>query len=162
MELSSSLEFDFSIYRLFLIAVASVVCGILGALLRWTHWGAVIRATAEDPEMSELLKVDTRRISMLVFSAGSALAGMGGVLAAPLFSVHPSMGEEIIAIAFLIVTVGGMGVLTGTIVSAFVFGQISSVGVLAVGAYADVLALISMGALLLVRPKGLFARVRDR
>ena len=97
---------------------------------------------------------------MLVFAAGSGLAALGGVLAAPLFSVYPSMGEDIIAIAFLIVTVGGMGVLAGTIVSALVFGQVSSIGVLLVGSYADVLALVSMGAILLIKPMGLFARVR--
>ena len=152
---------DFAIYRLFLIATAAVVCGILGGLLRWTRWGAVIRAASEDPEMAELLQINTRRTSVIVFAAGSALAAFAGVLAAPIFSVYPSMGDDIIAIAFLIVTVGGMGVLSGTILSAFIFGQISSLGVLAVGSYADVLALVGMGALLLLRPMGLFARARQ-
>lgn len=151
---------DFSVYRLFVIASAAAICIALWAALQGTRWGAVIRVTSEDPEMAELLRINTRRTSVMVFAAGSALAGLAGVLAAPIFSVHPSIGDEIIAMLFVVVAVGGMGSLPGTIIAALVFGQISSVGVLAVGPYADVLALVGMGAILLIKPNGLFDKPR--
>jgi branched-subunit amino acid ABC-type transport system permease component len=151
---------SFSSYRLFLIVTAAAVCAALWASLQGTRWGAVIRVASEDSEVAELLGINTRLTSALVFAAGSGLAGLAGVLAAPIFSVHPSIGDEIIAMLFVIVAVGGMGSLPGTIIAALAFGQISSVGVLAFGPYADVLALVAMGAILLVKPNGLFAKPR--
>jgi branched-chain amino acid transport system permease protein len=158
----SILGLEFPGYRLFLIGAAIVICSAVAVFLRWSRWGAVIRASSEDPEMAELLKVNTRFVSVAVFAGGSALAALAGVLAAPLYSIYPSMGEEVIAIAFLVVAVGGMGSLAGTAVSALIYGQLSTVGVLAVGNYADVVTLFAMGAVLLFRPTGLFATLKGR
>ena len=82
-------------YRLFLIVTALLVCLAIGTLLAKTQVGALIRATSEDPEMAALLRVNTRAVSTMVFAGGSALAALAGALAAPVFSVHPSMGEEL-------------------------------------------------------------------
>jgi len=149
-------------YRVFVIIAALLVCVGLGALLALTRAGIVIRASSEDPQMAELLRVDTVRVSTLVFAGGSALAALGGVLAAPVFSVHPSMGEELITSAFLIVTAGGLGSLRGTILAAIILGEASSLGLLAVGKYSDVLTICMMAAVFLAWPTGMFGRVEGR
>jgi branched-chain amino acid transport system permease protein len=149
-------------YRLFLIAAALAVCLGIGALLAKTQVGALIRATSEDPDMAALLRVNPRAVSTMVFAGGSALAGLGGALAAPVFSVHPSMGEEVITMAFLIVTAGGLGSLRGTILAAIILSEASSLGLLAVGKFSDVLTICIMAAVFLVWPTGIFGRVEGR
>jgi branched-chain amino acid transport system permease protein len=143
-------------YRAFIIVAAALVCIGLGALLAKTRIGAVIRAVSEDPEMAALLRVDTRAVSSLVFAGGSALAALGGVLAAPIFSVYPSMGEELITVAFLVVTAGGLGSVPGTILASLVIAEAGSLGLLAVGKYSDVLAISLMAAVFFVFPAGIF------
>lgn len=150
--------FELPTYRVFIIAAAAVACLGLAALLTRTRIGALIRATSEDPEMAAVLRTDTRRVSVLVFAGGSALAAVGGVLAAPVFSVHPSMGEEVITVAFLIVTAGGLGSLRGTILASIIMGEASSLGLLAVGEYSDVLAISAMAAIFVIWPAGIFGR----
>jgi len=154
--------FVFPSYRVFVILAALLVCVSLGALLALTRAGIMIRATSEDPQMAALLRVDTASVSTLVFAGGSALAALGGVLAAPVFSVHPSMGEEFITSAFLIVTAGGLGSLRGTILAAVILGEASSLGLLAVGKYSDVLTICIMAAVFLAWPTGIFGRVEGR
>ncbi|HEX9321037.1 MAG TPA: branched-chain amino acid ABC transporter permease [Xanthobacteraceae bacterium] len=154
--------FVFPSYRVFVILAALLVCVSLGALLALTRAGIMIRATSEDPQMAALLRVDTASVSTLVFAGGSALAALGGVLAAPVFSVHPSMGEELITSAFLIVTAGGLGSLRGTILAAVILGEASSLGLLAVGKYSDVLTICIMAAVFLAWPTGIFGRVEGR
>ncbi len=154
--------FEFPAYRVFIVCAALAVCIGLGVLLAKTQIGALIRATSEDPEMAALLRVNTRAVSTLVFAGGSALAALGGVLAAPVFSVHPSMGEEVITTAFLVVTAGGLGSLRGTIVAAIIIGEASSLGLLAVGKYSDVLSISLMAAVFLVWPTGIFGRAEGR
>jgi branched-subunit amino acid ABC-type transport system permease component len=149
-------------YRLFLIVAALMVCLAIGTLLAKTQVGALIRATSEDPEMAALLRVNTRAVSTTVFAGGSALAALAGALAAPVFSVHPSMGEEIITMAFLVVTAGGLGSLRGTVLAAIILSQASSLGLLAVGKYSDVLTICIMAAVFLVWPTGIFGRAEGR
>lgn len=112
--------------------------------------------------MTALLRVNPRAVSTMVFAGGSALAALGGVLAAPVFSVHPSMGEELITMCFLIVTAGGLGSLRGTIVAAIILSEASSLGLLAVGKYSDVLTIAIMAAVFLVWPTGIFGQVESR
>jgi branched-chain amino acid transport system permease protein len=149
-------------YRLFLIFTAVLVCAGIGALLARTQVGAMIRATSEDPDMAALLRVNPRAVSTMVFAGGSALAALAGALAAPVFSIHPSMGEELITMSFLIVTAGGLGSLRGTILAAVILSEASSLGLLAVGKYSDVLTICIMAAVFLVWPTGIFGRVEGR
>jgi branched-chain amino acid transport system permease protein len=147
---------QFPAYRVFIVGAAALVCIALAALLTRTRVGAVIRAVSEDPQMAALLRVNTTAVSTLVFAGGSALAALGGVLAAPIFSVYPSMGEELITVAFLVVTAGGLGSVGGTILASLVIGEAGSLGLLAVGKYSDVLAISLMAAVFVVFPAGLF------
>jgi branched-chain amino acid transport system permease protein len=149
-------------YRLFLIIAALLVCVGIGTLLAKTQVGVLIRAASEDPEMAALLRVNTRTVSTMVFAGGSALAALAGALAAPIFSVHPSMGEELITVAFLVVTAGGLGSLRGTILAAIILSEASSLGLLAVGKYSDVLTICIMAAVFLVWPAGIFGRAEGR
>jgi branched-chain amino acid transport system permease protein len=154
--------FEFPAYRVFIIAAAAFVCIALGALLTRTRMGAVIRAASEDAEMAALLRVNTGAVSTLVFAGGSALAALAGVLAAPVFSVHPTMGEELITVAFLVVTAGGLGSVRGTILASLIIAEAGSLGLLAVGKYSDVLAISLMAAVFLVWPAGIFGRSEAR
>jgi branched-chain amino acid transport system permease protein len=149
-------------YRLFLIFAALLVCLGIGTLLAKTQVGALIRAASEDPEMAALLRVNTRAVSTMVFAGGSALAALAGALAAPIFSVHPSMGEELITVAFLVVTAGGLGSLRGTILAAIILSEASSLGLLAVGKYSDILTICIMASVFLVWPAGIFGRAEGR
>jgi branched-chain amino acid transport system permease protein len=146
----------FPAYRVFIVAAAVLACIALGVLLTKTRVGAVIRAVSEDPEMATLLRVNTGAVSTLVFAGGSALAALGGVLAAPIFSVYPSMGEELITVAFLVVTAGGLGSVRGTILASLIIAEAGSLGLLAVGKYSDVLAISLMAAVFVVFPAGIF------
>jgi len=154
--------FEFPAYRVFMLAAATAVCLGLGALLTRTRLGLTIRAASEDPEMAALLRVNTGAVSTLVFAGGSALAALAGVLAAPVLSVHPSMGEEVITIAFLVVTAGGLGSVRGTIIASLIIAEAGSLGLLAVGKYSDVLAISLMAAVFLVWPAGIFGRTEGR
>jgi branched-chain amino acid transport system permease protein len=154
--------FEFPAYRVFIIGAATLICVALGALITRTQIGVLIRAASEDPEMAALLRVNTGAVSTLVFAGGSALAALGGVLAAPVLSVHPSMGEELITIAFLVVTAGGLGSVRGTILASIIIAEAGSLGLLTVGKYSDVLAISLMAAVFLVWPAGLFGRTEGR
>ena len=154
--------FEFPAYRVFIIGAATLICVGLGVLLAKTQIGVLIRATSEDPEMAALLRVNTAAVSTLVFAGGAALAALGGVLAAPVLSVHPSMGEELITIAFLVVTAGGLGSVRGTILASLIIGAAGSLGLLAVGKFSDVLTIALMAAVFLVWPTGIFGRTAGR
>ena len=142
-------------YRVFLIVAAGLVCLLVGLGLGRTRWGAIIRATSEDDTMAALLRVNTRAVLSIVFALGCGLAAVGGVLAAPVFSIHPSMGTSIIAGAFLVATVGGMGSIKGTILCSLIIGETASLGALWVGPFSDVVVLALMALLLMLRPHGL-------
>ena len=87
-----------------------------------TRMGAIIRAAAEKPEMVDVLGIDARRVHMAVFAIGTALALIAGVLAAPLYSVYPNMGDGFLIISFVVVVIGGLGSVSGAFWSALIIG----------------------------------------
>ncbi len=152
--------FAYSAYRLAVLAACLAVAAAMFWMIERTRIGSTIRAAAEKPEMVDLLGLDARRVHMLVFGAGTALAMLGGALAAPLYSVYPGMGDGFLIISFVVVVVGGLGSVAGAFWAALLIGLVDTLGKvwLPVGAGAAVYVL--MAAVLLVRPAGLFARAR--
>lgn len=146
----------FPVYRLFVIAVTAAVVLALWYLLERTDLGLIIRAGTRDSLMVRLLGLDLGRIWWLVFGIGIALAGLGGVLAAPMRGVYPEMGIGMLIESFVVVVVGGMGSLPGAVVSGVLIGQVVSLTTLFNPKLADIMIFIFMGAVLLVRPSGLF------
>lgn len=153
--------FHYPAYRAVVIVVGLVL--ILGAWLfmQRTTYGIWIRAVAQDRDMTAALGVPVPRVYTVVFVLGSGMAAIGGVLAAPLFGIAPTMGSEIILLAFIVVMVGGLGNYVGSVVAGVLIGDLIAVGAIwmpPTAAYLVALALLLV--LLLVRPAGLLRAAR--
>lgn len=145
----------FGIYNLFLICLGPILCIMLWLLLNKTKMGNLIRAAALDREMLSALGVDTKRLYTLTFMIGIALAGLAGVLGAGLGTVNPGMDMDIILPCFIVVVIGGMGSLWGTLLGAFLLGQVNAFGVLFLPRLALAFSFILMAIVLIIRPWGL-------
>jgi branched-chain amino acid transport system permease protein len=150
--------FAFPSYRLFVIAITIVICIVLWVFLEKTNLGMIIRAGTRDPLMVRALGIDMGRIWWLVFGIGSALAGLGGILAAPIRSVFPEMGIAMLVECFVVVVVGGMGSLSGAILSGIIMGEANAITTLFYPQMADIVIFLVMAVVLLIRPSGLFGR----
>ena len=118
--------FFFPTYRLFLIVVTALVLLALWLFLEKTPYGLIIRAGARDQEIVRVLGVDVSRVWLIVFGVGVALAGLAGVLAAPIHGVFPEMGIPILVDAFVVTVIGGMGSLMGAVVAGLLVGVVVS------------------------------------
>lgn len=147
-------------YPLMRIVIALISVGIMIALwffLNKTKYGLWMRAVVQDREMAVALGIPVNQVYMWTFVLGSALAAFSGVLAAPIVYVDFMMGREILIMAFIIVIVGGMGNLEGSVLAAIIISLIQGVGSLFVPpAMATVFSLAFMIIVLLFRPQGLF------
>ncbi len=150
--------FYFPSYRLFVIGLTAVICLVLWFFLEKTNLGLVIRAGTRDPLMVRALGIDMGRIWWLVFGIGSALAGIAGILAAPIRSVFPEMGLAMLVESFVVVVVGGMGSLNGAILSGIIMGEASALTTLFYPQMADIVIFLVMAVVLLIRPSGLFGK----
>jgi urea transport system permease protein len=113
-------------YQLFLIAAAATVLAVLYLVFTRTRYGLLARAVAQNAEMAEALGAGARKINILTFVLGCALASLGGALLAPLVSVSPSMGQAFIGQAFLTVVIAGPAFITGMLLAAALLGGISN------------------------------------
>ena len=145
-------------YRLFLIAVTAVAAAGVWLFLDKTKLGSIIRAGTDNPRMVDALGIHISRIMTFVVGLGTGLAGLAGVLAAPIQTVRPLMGMDLLVDCFVVVVIGGMGSLAGSIIGGLIVGEIIAVGVLVWPPMANTLIYLFMAAFLLVRPRGLFGR----
>lgn len=146
---------SFPVYRLVVVAVAVLVAAGLSFWLRTSRAGLYVRASSVDPLTTGMQGVDTERLSALVVAMGSALAGLSGVVAAPLLALSPSMGSSILIESFIVVVTGGLGSFTGAFVAALVIGQLHNLGVVYLPHIASMIPLILMVAVLIWRPNGI-------
>lgn len=145
-------------YRLFIFAI-TVLCSIgLIVFLEKTKLGSIIRAGTEDSDMVDALGIDISKIFTLVFGIGAALAGLAGVLAAPVQNVEPAMGMSFLVETFVVVVIGGMGSIIGSIIAGLIIGETLTIGVLIWPPMATTLIYVFMAIILLIRPRGLFGR----
>src|SRR5918998_5722136 len=114
----------FPTYRLFVIVFAVVVCVAVWYILERTRIGMVVRAATEKPDLTRALGVNVDRWITPVFGFGVALAALGGVLSAPMQSVYPLMGAELIITVFAVVVIGGLGSIAGAIVAGVLVGVV--------------------------------------
>ncbi|MGE3065644.1 MAG: branched-chain amino acid ABC transporter permease [Hyphomicrobiaceae bacterium] len=150
--------FSYSAYRFAVIGVCLLVALALFLWIERTKLGAIIRATAEKPEMVDILGIDARLINMTVFAAGTALAMLAGVLAAPLYSVYPGMGDGFLIISFVVVVIGGLGSISGAFWGALIIGLVDTLGKAYTPKVAGLAIYMLMAAVLLWRPSGLFGQ----
>lgn len=148
----------FPIYRLFVVAVVALVLVVLWYGLERTRLGLIVRAGARDPEILRVLGVDIQRLWFWVFGLGIALAALGGVLAAPMRSVNPEMGNVVLGEAFAVTVIGGMGSLMGSVVAGLLVGIVVSMTALVAPEMASIAMFAFMALVLLVRPQGLFGK----
>ena len=146
-------------YRLFAMLFAILVCIAVWYLIERTRIGMIVRAATEKPELTRALGVNVDRWVTPVFGFGVVLAALGGVLAAPMQSVYPLMGAELIIPVFAVVVIGGLGSILGAIVAGLLVGVVYGIGLALTPALANTLVFILMAIVLLVRPAGLFGSV---
>lgn len=148
----------FPLYRLFVLGAAVAVLLGLWLFLEKTSFGLIIRAGARDPQIVRVLGVDVSRVWLVVFGIGTGIAGLAGVLAAPLQGVIPEMGSTILAEAFVVTVVGGMGSIGGAVIAGLLVGVVVSMTSLFAPEMAKVSIFALMAIVLLVRPQGFFGR----
>jgi branched-chain amino acid transport system permease protein len=148
----------FPSYELALIAAGAVVLGLVTLLLRRTRFGILIRAATADREMVGALGVNQALLFTGTLFLGASLAGLGGALQIPKTPANTGMDLAVIAEAFVVTVVGGMGSVTGAFVAALIIGQLQAFGILIFPKITLVLVFLLMALVLVVRPHGLFGR----
>ena len=146
-------------YRLFLLAASSALLLAIWLFFTRTRAGIIVRAAVQDAEMLDGLGVNVRRVFTLTFAGSAALAALAGLLLAPVFTVYPQMGVEMILLAFIVVILGGMGSMGGSVVAAVVIGLAQSLFSLWMNPQRVAIAIFGiMIVVLIVRPRGFFGR----
>jgi urea transport system permease protein len=155
--------FSLPAVRIFIIVLAALVLGGMALLFARTRLGLLVRAVHQNRAMAEALGANTRLVDLAVFSLGTGIAGLAGSALALIAPVTPTVGTSYIVYAFLVVIVGGLGSLTGTLLAALLVGIFSAVTQIFTSvSVADVLLLIFVIAFLQFRPRGIvFARSRS-
>jgi len=148
----------FPIYRLFVVGVVGAILLALWLLLGKTKFGLIVRAGARDPQIMRVLGVDIGKVWLLVFGLGVGLTALGGVLAAPMRTVNPEMGSLVLAEAFVVTVIGGMGSLVGSVVAGLLVGIAVSMTALIAPEMAQIVMFALMALVLLIRPQGLFGK----
>ena len=145
-------------YRLFVIVFGLVVAALLWLLIERSRLGAIIRAGVFDAEMTAGMGINTDRLFTGVFALGAALGGLSGVIAGPIQSAQPPMGAGILVPALIVVVVGGLGSLKGSLVGSLIIGQAETFGKVWLPGASMMMIYAVMALVVLVRPQGLFGR----
>ena len=147
-------------YRLFLMGFGAAVIGAVWLVVFRTRLGAMVRAAAFDRHMAASLGVPVGVVYAGTFAFGVALAGLAGVLLAPIYSVFPTMGRDFVLIAFSVVIIGGMGSIKGAVIAGLLLTQVQSISSLYISpVWSDPLLFGIMVLVLMWRPQGLFGRL---
>jgi branched-chain amino acid transport system permease protein len=146
----------YPVYRLFISAVCLLVALGMYLVLSRTRLGMAIRAGSVNREMAQSLGVNIDFLYRLVFAAGVALAVLAGMIAAPVSSVYPGMGGQVLIICFVVVVIGGIGSVRGAFIAALLVGFVDTFGKVFFQEAAGVLVYVLMAAILLWKPEGLF------
>lgn len=150
--------FTYPLYRVFVIVAAAVLVGAVYLFLNRTDLGLLIRAGTQDREMVDALGIDVSRLYMIVFGMGVALAGTAGALIGPIRGAYPTLGIELLIPAFVVVVVGGLGSIRGSIVAGILIGELQVMTGVFYSPAAQAIAFVFMALVLLVRPRGLFGQ----
>ncbi len=145
-------------YRGFVVLVSLAVCGATWLVIERTKVGATLRAATENPVLVGAFGVNVPLMLTLTYGFGAALAGLAGVLAAPIYSVNPNMGADIVITVFAVVVIGGMGSIGGAIVTGFALGLVEGLTKVFYPQAASTVIFAIMALVLLVKPAGLFGR----
>jgi branched-chain amino acid transport system permease protein len=151
-------DFSYPSYRLFMILFAAAIGVALWILLERTRFGALVRAGSEDTQTVSLLGTDIFKLFSLTFALGVGLAGVAGVLSAPIRGAHPFLGDEVLGLAFVVVVIGGMGSFSGALIGGLLVGLVQSLMTSIWPQGASLMIYGAMAVVILLRPHGLFGR----
>ena len=157
VKLSETLSYP--VYRLFISAVCVVLAVALYYVIQKTRLGMIIRAGSANREMVQSLGFNINLLYRLVFALGVGLAAFAGMISAPVSSVYPGMGTQVLIICFVVVVIGGIGSVWGALVAALLIGLTDTFGKVMFPQWAGAGIYILMAAILLWRPEGLFRRI---
>jgi len=147
---------SYPLYRLFISAVCIALALAMWVVITRTRLGMRVRAGASNREMVRAMGVDIRLLYRLVFAVGVGIAALAGMIAAPVSSVYPGMGSQVLIICFVVVVIGGIGSIRGALVAALLVGVVDTFGKVLFPAAAGLLIYLLMAAVLRWKPEGLF------
>jgi branched-chain amino acid transport system permease protein len=147
---------SYPVYRLFISGVCLALAAGMYLVFTRTRLGMMIRAGSTNREMVQSLGIDIKFLYRVVFAAGVAIAVFAGMIASPVSSVYPGMGNSVLIICFVVVVIGGIGSIRGALVAALLIGTVDTFGKVLWPEAAGVLVYVLMAAILLVKPDGLF------
>jgi branched-chain amino acid transport system permease protein len=150
---------SYPVYRLFVTAVCLLSAALLYLVIHKTRLGMMIRAGSSNRDMAASLGVNIGALFALVFASGVALAAFAGAIAAPLSSVFPGMGNQILIICFVVVVIGGIGSINGALIASLAVGLADTLGKVVAAEYSSMAVYLVMAAILLWRPQGIANKV---
>jgi branched-chain amino acid transport system permease protein len=143
-------------YLVFVTVASAVSIAVVWYLIERTKVGSQIRAGIEKSEMAQCLGIDVKRLLTMGFALGAGMAGLAGGIALPLLGANASTGNDMMSIAFVVLVLGGLGSLYGSVVAGLMLGIVQSLATLVAPAASTLLLYVVMAVVLLVRPQGLF------
>jgi branched-chain amino acid transport system permease protein len=147
-------------YRAWVVAVSLAVCLATWFAIERTRLGSYLRAATENPTLVQAFGINVPRMMTLTYGFGVGLAGLAGVLAAPIYQVNPLMGSHLIIVVFAVVVIGGMGSILGAVVTGFGLGVLEGFTKVFYPEASNIVIFVVMAIVLLLRPAGLFGRER--
>jgi branched-chain amino acid transport system permease protein len=160
-DLGGSIDLAFILFpkfRLFVLGTTAFLVLGVWLFLEKTKIGTVIRAGTDDSQMVDALGIDISKIFTLVFGMGAWLAGLSGVLTAPIHNIFPYMGMNILIDTLIVVIIGGMGSIIGSILGGIIVGELLAMGAVFWPSLSYILVIVFMAIILLLRPRGFFGR----
>lgn len=149
---------SYPVYRLALMAICVALAIAMALVIQKTRIGRLIRAAESNREMVEALGFDSRLIFRMVFATGVALAATAGMLAAPIESAYPGIGDRVLIVSFVVVVIGGIGSVRGAFVGSLLIGMADAFGKVFLPQFSSIIIYALMALVLVIRPAGLFGR----
>jgi branched-chain amino acid transport system permease protein len=149
---------SYSVYRLAVCGFCLVVAALIFGVLRYTRIGMIVRAGAENREMTRALGIPFDRVNRYVFAVGIALAALGGIVVAPISTVYPGMGDGMLILSFVVVVLGGIGSVAGAAIGALLIGLTDTFGKVLLPGVSSISVYLLMALVLLWRPNGILGR----
>ncbi|ABE41587.1 branched-chain amino acid ABC transporter permease [Rhodopseudomonas pseudopalustris] len=156
IQLTSNLSYP--VYRLAICVFCLAVAALIFIVITRTKIGMIVRAGAENREMTRVLGIDYDKVNRLVFATGIALAALGGIVTAPISTVYPGMGDGMLILSFVVVVLGGIGSVAGAAIGALLIGLTDTFGKVFFPSVSGMLIYLLMAAVLLWRPNGILGR----
>ncbi|PWR17895.1 branched-chain amino acid ABC transporter permease [Zavarzinia aquatilis] len=147
-------------YRGWVVALSIVVCVATWYAIEKTRLGSYLRAATENPKLVQAFGINVPVMITMTYGTGVALAGLAGVMAAPIYSVNPLMGSNLIIVVFAVVVIGGMGSIFGAVASGYLLGLMEGLTKVFLPEASNIVVFLIMVVVLLLRPAGLFGRER--